>query len=65
MITYIADVLFLGLIIASIWSLTAIMMRVLVSWEFFIKLILPMCCLLALGLRYFGVIRWLKTLSCP
>ena len=61
---FVVDATFLALIVSVLWSLTAIILRIRVSWAYWLVFVFPMSLLMSSGLVYFGAVKWLvKSIS--
>jgi len=64
MLQFLADIVATTLLITGVWILAVIPLRVHLLWKFVFWMVFPASFMLAIGLKYFGVIAWIKTLSC-
>lgn len=63
MFGFVADIIVLSLFITGVWSLIAILTRVLVTWEYVVRMIIPLSIFIAVGAKYFKVIEWIEKLT--
>ena len=56
------DTIILTFMLAGLWSLLVIPLKIHVIWSYWIKLVLPMSFFLSLGGVYFGILEWIGKL---
>jgi hypothetical protein len=62
----IIDILMLAMLIASVWTLFAILVKLHVIWQYWLTLIFPMSIMMSMGLFYFDAYRifeWIGKLT--